>query len=186
MRLAIENEIQDALKRKGKTALIVHYVGKCVDFGNGDLILGDRLGTKFARTDLLLGPMDTTELAESAPIDVLFIFDCFFGCLATRPVNFRSRIVEVIAANDERNPVALSTFGAPSFISNLHMELRSRALRGDKCDKISDLISSLEPKSRRQPMHSVIVGMGSMVLSLNNVPGLTSSLNQTSLTTPSS
>ena len=168
MRSVIENEIQNALKRDGRTALIIHYAGHGTENGNGNLLLGDSKGKKFTRVDLLLGPFGVTELATNAPIDVLFIFDCCFGFLSTRNFNHLSRIVEVVAGNDERDPEALSAKGALSLTAKLHIELRMRAQQGDKSVEISDLISFLRRTSPiKKPTHSVKLGLGSIVLPLD-------------------
>ena len=158
-----------AIQQPGRTLLAVHYAGRGCDNGTGQLVISDQLGKKLARADLLIAPFDVTELSPSAPIDVLYIFDCCFGYLATRDITPRSRMVEIISGNDERDPIAFGAKKAHSFTSKLLVEVRSRAQRGEKEIEIANLIESL-PSATKQPTHAVKAGMGSIVVPVPSPP----------------
>lgn len=159
----INSEVRAATQLQGRTILIIHYAGHGADNGTGQLVISDRLGRKLARADLLMAEFDSVELSLAAPIDVLYIFDCCFGYLATRDITPGSRMVEVVSGNDVRDPIALGAKNAYSFTSKLLVEIRSRAQQGEKELEIADLIASL-PSTVKQPTHSVKAGIGSIVL----------------------
>lgn len=163
----IGGEVKAAISRPGRTILIIHYAGHGGDNGHGELVLSDRLGKKLARADYLLGPVGTPELDSDAPIDVLYIFDSCFSFLTTRQINARSRIVEILAANDDRDPFAYGRQGTCSFTSKLFMEVRERAQRGEKMIEIAQIMDKLQQAAVvKTPSHTVKVGLGSIVLPL--------------------
>ena len=167
MRTKIGNEVQDAARRAGRTILIVHYAGHGTDNGTGGLVLSDRTGKKLARADLLFAPVERYELDDNAPLDVLFIFDCCFSFLATREMITGSRIVEVLAANNSRDPIAFGAKSVHSFTSKLYMEIRRRAHAGDKLIEIADIMDTLQQTAvDKRPSHTAKIGLGSIVLSL--------------------
>lgn len=171
MRSKIDDEVKAAIHRPGRTILIVHYAGHGTDNGSGELVLSDRWGKKLARADLLLASVESTELASDAPIDVLYIFDCCFSFLATRQINARSRLVEVLAANDYRNPSAFGPQSAHSLTSKLYLEVRDRAQRGEKMIEIAQIMDKLQQSTVvKTPSHAVKIGLGSIVLPLSPFP----------------
>ena len=129
--------------------------------------MSDRLGKKLARADWLFGSAGTMELASDAPIDVRYIFDSCFSFLPTQQINTRSRIVEVLGANDDRDPHAYGRQGTHSFTSKLYLEVRDPAQRGEKMIEIAEIMDKLQQSTVvKIPSYAVKVGLRSIVLPL--------------------
>lgn len=77
------------------------------------------------------------------PIDIIVIFDCCYSFLAARNTETKSRVVEILSAGDERDPVAFAAGTKNSFTSKLLIEIRSRAQQGDKLVEMADVIDKL-------------------------------------------
>jgi hypothetical protein len=87
--------------------------------------------------------------------------------------------VEILAAGDKRNVIALGAGPTNSFTQNLLIEVRHRAQYGEKLVEIADLINALRQSSPvKKPTHGIRLGMGSITLPLNTTtataPPLTS------------
>jgi hypothetical protein len=95
------------------------------------------------------------------------IFDCCFNFLATREIQPDGRIVEIIAAGEERDPIAFRAGTRTSFTSKLHVEVRTLQQQQKRSVEVADIITTLRATSPgKKPSHCAKLGFGSIVLPL--------------------
>ncbi|KAJ9245641.1 hypothetical protein DTO169E5_360 [Paecilomyces variotii] len=163
--------ISKASTAPGRSLVLIHYAGHGGASDSNELILNSTSGKKIAASRLVSLLVDETVLPFDAPLDIILIFDCCFSFLATRNPSPKSRIVEILTAGDDRDPIAFSAGTQLSFTSKVLVEVRKRAQNGEKFIEVADLIDTLRKSSPvKTPSYAAKVGMGSITLPLAQIP----------------
>ncbi|KAK2738137.1 hypothetical protein FQN55_000757 [Onygenales sp. PD_40] len=155
------------LPSSGRRIVMVHYAGHGEESDVGLQLISGR-GKRISVNLWLDQWINTSNIADYEPIDFLFIFDCCYSWLATRQPKKGTRIVEILGAGDERDPIAFGSGSALSFTAKLLVEVRNRAQRGDKSVRIADMMVHLRHNSPvKKPTYTAKLGVGSITLPLN-------------------
>jgi hypothetical protein len=157
-----------AVSALGRSVIIIHYAGHGGANSLDQLELRSQSGKKIAASGLLLNFTTESLVSLDQAVDVVVIFDCCYSFLAARNTNSQSRIVEMLSAGDESDPVAFAAGTKNSFTSKLLIEIRSRSQRGDKLVEMADVIDKLQQSSPvKKPGYAALLGIGSITLPLN-------------------
>jgi hypothetical protein len=157
----------------GRSIVIIHYAGHGNADANGELVLMSSSGKRIqARSILDFTAEQSAWLTVGAKVDVIMIFDCCYNFLATRTTNPASRIVEILTAGDERDPIAFQAGTRASFTSKLAIEIRNRQQLGHKFVEFADVMADLRRTSPvKKPSYVAKLGTGSITLPLVNTAG---------------
>ncbi|KAJ9349271.1 hypothetical protein DTO027B9_7671 [Paecilomyces variotii] len=162
--------ISKASTATGRSLVLIHYAGHGGASDSNELTLNSTSG-KIAASLLVSLLVDEILLPFDAPLDIILIFDCCYSFPAARKPNPKSRIVEILTAGDDRDPIAFSAGTQLSFTSKVLVEVRKRAQNGEKFIEVVDLIDTLRKSSPvKTPSYAAKVGMGSITLPLAQIP----------------
>lgn len=163
----IANVLAKAAHDPGDSVVMLHYSGHGRENMLGELELLNLTG-KVIPADRLLQDIQTDRIIPlDETVDVIIILDCCFSFLASRTARQQHRRVDILCANERRDPVALGAGTSCSFTSKLLVEARSRAQNGDVTVELSNLIETLREKSpRKKPTYAARLGLGSIILPL--------------------
>lgn len=160
----------------GDSVVILHYSGHGRENLVGGLELCNLSG-KVIAVERLLSDIQTDRLiALDEHVDVIIILDCCFAFLASRTNQPNHRRVDILCANEKRDPIAFAANKANSFTSKILVEARSRAQNGERTIAMSNLIEKLRETSPvKKPTYAGKLGPGSIVLPLvSSVPSVAS------------
>jgi hypothetical protein len=164
--------LEPALQCEGRSLVIIHYAGHGHENDNGELELCNEDRKKAINADRLIEELtDGCHMSLDEPIDIVIIFDCCYSFLSTRNANTESRKLEILAANDVRDPVAFGRDSANSFTSKLLVEIRNRVQRGYDSVELAGVIDALQLSSPvKGPTYSAKLGLGSITIPLPELP----------------
>lgn len=164
-----ERQLTAARQTRGRAIVVVHYAGHGAQDGDSlELVESARDGNAFCATHFLLNavtPRKGYGLRDEDKVDVLFVFDCCYSWVACRAPQTFQRIVEVIAATDEKDPEALSP-PRNTITAKLAGEVRRRQRDGHAYVVIADAVAALRGRQRavRKPSHGLRLGAVSICL----------------------
>lgn len=145
--------LSKAIHSKGHSVLLFHYSGKGYLNELGQLMLLSAFRKKINAARLLSDVVERDSLPVDYPLDVVFIFDCGTGFVATGKRHLGGRLVDVLSGGDS----GLS---------------KRRTLLGDQSVEMAELIEDLKgPSPYNTPSYAGMFGTGSVVLPLSQ-PGL--------------
>lgn len=150
--------------------LIFHYAGHGF-IKNGQLTFAE---TATAEKTLNAGNClfeDTGLIPDSVHLDILLIFDCcYIGHIATRAPIISNRVVEILAATSTQIP-RNRILPENAFTAKIAEEITRRKRSGHQYVEFADVFQTLRSRGERdklRPTHALLVGVGSVILPLNN------------------
>ncbi|KAJ9324540.1 hypothetical protein DTO027B5_7349 [Paecilomyces variotii] len=162
----IEKLTMPAWKAQGRSVVVVHYAGHGAASAGGDELLLTNSSGKVMKASAVLQAFQTYD--DQVDVDILVIFDCCWSFLASRTMKPGARLVEIITAGDERDPIAFESTVKASLTSKLFIEIRQRAQMCHQYVEFTDVISELRRISPlKKPCHASLLGVGSIKLPLN-------------------
>lgn len=178
--------IDEALNKEGRTILMIHYAGHGRENENGEPELHNEGRKKTINAARILSMCADDALLElDQPIDIVFIFGCCYSFLSTRSYDQESRTLEILAGNDERDPIAFAAGTANSFTSKLLVEIRTRVQNGHASVEMADVIDALQTSSpKKKPSYVVKLGRGSATIPLIKLPTTSTNISEPSVATP--
>ncbi|KAK2769937.1 hypothetical protein FQN53_005805 [Emmonsiellopsis sp. PD_33] len=166
------------LPSSGRRVVMIHYAGYGEDNAAG-LQLISRGGKRISVDRWMEEWVANSDFIEvDDPIDFVFIFDCCcHNFQATRQPNPATRLVDILASGDRRDPGAFADGNTLSLTAKLLGEIRNRTQRGEKFIQIAEVMDTLHQNSMvKKPTYSAKIGVGSITLPLNQ-QGLGQSAN---------
>ncbi|KAE8309422.1 hypothetical protein BDV41DRAFT_431237 [Aspergillus transmontanensis] len=160
--------ILQAMGMTRRTIIFIHYAGHGLNW-NEDLHFCDASGRKHFNVDsnILSLVNSASPITDAHNIDVVLIFDSCYSYLATRGFTGESRVVEILAAVDEKSKLAFSPGVRASFTGKLYAEILRRKQLGTKDIELADLIAHLRKESPvKKPSYRLLVGGNSLRLTI--------------------
>ncbi|KAL2821051.1 hypothetical protein BJX63DRAFT_379097 [Aspergillus granulosus] len=176
--------LSKAMNVSGRALVVVHYAGLGYVDSDGSLKLVECIGGRaFNAERYLFSVVDSDQdyINDNGHIDVLFILDCCYGFVADRAAETCSRIVEIVAATTDSNPVA---FGPPgvAVTVNLVAEITRRQREGHQYIEIADLVATIRKDLPvKKPGHCLKLGARSICLPFTGLASVNPALIQPSL-----
>jgi hypothetical protein len=167
----------------GRSLVLFHYGGHGESGPTNSLLLSSPKTPRKINVDWVLNEFTYGNLDDDAPIDIIYIFDCCFGNLATRALISVPRVIEVIAAVDSTSPLAFIPGRQVSFTAKLAAKAHALRQQGYPSVEIAELIALLREESHgRRPSHALKLGTSSIRLFFpGSTPTPSSSLGHTRL-----
>ncbi|GMF77963.1 unnamed protein product [Aspergillus oryzae] len=160
--------ILQAMAMTGRTIIFIHYAGHGLNW-NEDLHFCDASGRKHfnVESNILSLVNSASPITDAHNIDVVLIFDSCYSYLVTRGFTGESRVVEILAAVDEKTRLAFSPGVRASFTGKLYAEIIRRKHLGAKDIELADLITHLRKESPlKKPSYRLLMGANSLRLTI--------------------
>ncbi|KAL2808429.1 hypothetical protein BJX63DRAFT_439395 [Aspergillus granulosus] len=153
----------------GRALIVVHYAGHGRVDSDGSLLFVERPGGREIDADRslfsLVGNYGHSFIRNIEHIDVLFILDCCYGFVAYRDAETCPRIVEIISATTENDPLAFSP-PKVTITKKLAAEITRRKRDGYQYIEIADVVATIREKHSpaKKPGHCLKLGATSICL----------------------
>lgn len=171
---AFTKTLNAAKQTKGRAVVIVHYAGHGAQ-GSGDVLNfvectgGRRLNAMMYMVAHVL-PDEGYYLQDHDKVNVLFVFDCCYSWVACRAPETSQRVVEVIAATKQEDPMAFSP-PRNTITAKLAGEIKHRERNGHRYVEFAEVIASLaaRPDAVKPPSHGLRAGVMSICLPFSGI-----------------
>lgn len=154
---------QRAVDARGKSLVILHYTGHG-ELRQDNLFAVEGPTRRSVNLQRIIDCLVAGNIAgdvqyvDIADTDVILILDCCYSHIATRALNPTTRVVEILAASDDRTPAALAP-PRNTLSGKLRGEISRRKRDGHHFVELSDVMATLRRNSSVvTPTHQVKLG----------------------------
>lgn len=159
----IRSAFEAAAESRGKSIMFIHYAGHGM-IRRSDLFITEGDTGADLNLSTLINQTADTQWFSSNNADLVWILDCCYAHVTTREPNTRGRIVEVISATDDSQPLARLP-PHNTLTRKLRAEIARRKRDGHQFIEIADVMQSVRADSEHvHPSHCVKLGVSSVCL----------------------
>ncbi|KAE8138040.1 hypothetical protein BDV38DRAFT_282349 [Aspergillus pseudotamarii] len=157
--------VGEGLTCDGRSLVMVHYAGHGRESPSGELLLCGPGNKNIQASFALFSSVD--DKAQIDGVDVIFILDCCWSHLATRSVDNRERVTEVVAATSFQDPTANIPGSKVSLTARLSAAIAKAVGQKHEHIEFAELVRDLRAEDTpKKPTYGLLAGTSSIRLKL--------------------